>query len=73
MQMLDPIPGETLTRSEFSDVYLKPGKHPRRVDIVHEVYEEPAVAAWQAARDARVVYGTNAKHTQGPRGRTSQG
>ena len=57
MQMLDKLPGETFTRSEFSDVYLRPGRNPRRAEIVHQPYEEPAVAAWRAAMEARKVCG----------------
>ena len=82
MQMLDKLPGETFTRSEFSDVYLRPGGNPRRADIQHEVFEEPAVAAWRKAVEARKVYvckdgnsGTpNRKPRRpGPRGQTAQG
>ncbi len=73
MQMLDPIPGETFTRSEFSDVYLRPGRNPRRVDIQHEAYIEPAVADWRAALEASKVYGSRSKRDLGPRGQTEQG
>ena len=58
MQMLDPIPGESFAKSEFSEVYLRPGRNARRAEIVHKVYEEPAVAAWQAALEATKTYGT---------------
>jgi cyclopropane fatty-acyl-phospholipid synthase-like methyltransferase len=52
MKILDNLPGENLAQSDWDDTYLKPGKHPRRVDIVHEVYQEPAVGPWSKARSA---------------------
>lgn len=52
MKILDAIPGEKFAASDWNDVYLKPGKHPRRVDIEHEVYQDPAVAQWAIERAA---------------------
>jgi hypothetical protein len=64
--MLEPIPGEKFAASDWNDVYLKPGKHPRRVDIEHEVYQESAVEAWRAALEETKTYGTKFGHAGTP-------
>ncbi len=40
--------------------------------VDHEVYEEPAVAAWQAARDARTVYVGKSGQKGTPKGQASK-
>ena len=54
MLTLDKMPGEEFPPCGNADSYLRPrGIGQRRPNVRHEVYEEPAVAAWREMDAAR--------------------